>query len=340
MAIRVFLVAALATVVVPSTHAEPLLCCGWDTVFLVEPSAAPQGQIEKLWTWDARQCTEIPENVRPTFRTTDDCKPVDGGSRILISSSSGGCALVERPSGRVLWHAVVPNAHSLELLPRNRVVVASSVNAQGNRLVLFDLSRPDQPVWDVPLISAHGVVWDEGRQCLWALGLNELRRYKLKDWESDTPSLEMEATCALPDEGGHDLQPIPASSDLVVTTGSHVYLFDRDKRTFRLHPELGDKAAVKCVSVHPVTGRTVFVQATESWWSDMLGFLTPAERLQLPGERLYKARWFVHNSSKATGQKSGRTLRYWSHEMYHARPGRGTGMAEADGRQVPGGAPG
>ena len=87
----------------------------------------------------------------------------------------------------------VPSAHSLETLPRARIVVASSVNAKGNRLVLFDVARSNQPIWDTPLPSAHGVVWDEGRQILWALGLKELRCYELKDWESEKPSLAMNA---------------------------------------------------------------------------------------------------------------------------------------------------
>jgi hypothetical protein len=102
----------------------------------------------------------------------------------------------------VLWHARVPNAHSLELLPRDRVVVASSVNAKGNRLILFNLAQSDQPVWETPLPSAHGVVWDEKRQRLWALGLAELRCHELKDWESDKPSLALQAIHALPDEDG------------------------------------------------------------------------------------------------------------------------------------------
>ena len=105
------------------------------------------------------------------------------------------------------------------------------------------LPAPNQPIWGTPLPSAHGVVWDEGRQRLWALGFNELRCYELKDWESEKPLLAMKASYPLPDEGGHDLQPIPRSNDLVVTTGHHVYLFERDKQGFRPHPDLGDKEA-------------------------------------------------------------------------------------------------
>ena len=242
---------------------------------------------------------QLPEAMRGTFATTDDCKPVDGGSRVLVSSSSGGCAVVERPSGKVIWYARAPNAHSLELLPRGRIVLASSVHANGNRLVLFDLARSEKPIWDTPLVSAHGVVWDEGRQLLWALGLKELQSYELRDWDGDKPSLAIKGRYPLPDGGGHDLQPVPRSNDLVVTTGPGVYFFDRDKHEFRLHPDLGQKANVKSVSVHPATGQTAFIQASDkAWWSDTLGLLYPAGTMRLPEERLYKGRWLVPDGAR------------------------------------------
>lgn len=291
------LIVALAISPVSSAIADQLLVCGWDKVFLLETSASAPGKAERLWTWDAKQSSDLPESLRATFKTTDDCKPVDGGSRVLISSSSGGCALVARPSGRAVWYARVPNAHSVEMLPRDRIVTAASTHAKGNRLMLFDVARPDQLVWEAPLYSAHGVVWDAERRCLWALGFKELQCYELEDWDSDKPALTMKASYTLPSTGGHDLQPQPKSSDLILTTGWFVYLFDRDKHTFRLHPELGKRADVKSVCVHPRTGQTVFVQATESWWSDTLVLLDPAGKpagkIQLPKERLYKARWLV-----------------------------------------------
>lgn len=144
-------------------RAEPLVFCGWDEVFILDLSDAEKGNIDKLWSWRARDRKELPDAIRRSFGTTDECKPVDGGAKILISFSGGGCALVERPSGRVLWYASVPNAHSLELPPRDRAIVAGSVSPNGNRLILYDLARPDRPVWESPLVSAHGVVWDEKR---------------------------------------------------------------------------------------------------------------------------------------------------------------------------------
>ena len=261
--------------------------CGADEVFLLETSTAKRGTVKKLWTWRAKEHRELPEALRGSFDTTDDCKPAEDGSKVLISSSGGGCALVERPSGRVLWYARVPNAHSLELLPRGRVVAASSEDAGGNRLILFDLTHSDQPINETPLPSAHGVVWDEKGQRLWALGFAELRCYQLNGWEGEKPSLALATSYPLPDKGGHDLQPVPPSADLVLTTGRHVYLFDRNEGKLRLHPKLGSRAGVKCVSVHPVSGQTACIQAgDEGWWSNALGFISPADQIKLPGERL------------------------------------------------------
>lgn len=294
---RLLLVLLLLRVVslAPRVAADELLVCGGDEVFAIEVSNPASGVFKKTWSWRAKDNKELPENLRGAFATSDDCKPIEGGRRVLISSSSGGCALVEKPSGHVLWSARVPNAHSLESLPHDRIVVASSTAKEGNRLVLFDLAHGGEPIWSTPLPAAHGVVWDIARHSLWALGLDELRRYELKDWEGDTPSLTLIASHHLPDTEGHDLQPVLKSTKLVVTTGKHVFFFDREKATFDLHPDLGETVNIKCVNVQPETGRTAFVQAGgvdgKAWWSDAIKFLSHTETLPLNSGKIYKVRW-------------------------------------------------
>lgn len=293
---RLLQLAAGLLLLVTSTvvRADPLLLCGMDEVFAIDLAAAEKGKLEKLWSWRARDRAELPEALRKTFGTTDECKPVRDGKQILITSSGGGCALVDYPAGTVRWHARVPNAHSIELLPENRVVVASSTSGNGNRLVLFDLARSDEPLWHTPLVSAHGVVWDEAREVLWALGLKELRRYRLKDWDSKTPSLDLGTTWPLPDEDGHDLQPVPGTNDLVVSTGRHVYLFDRAAEEFRPHPDLSDVSHVKSVALHPTSGGVVFTEANdEHWWMEAVQVLPGKTPVPITGERIYKVRWLV-----------------------------------------------
>jgi hypothetical protein len=292
--IPTLLALVVASASVPAASDDALLLCGFDEVIAVSPQALAAGKLEKLWRWKAVGRGDMPAEAARRFGTTDDCKPIRGGRQILITSSGGGCALVDFPSGEVKWFAIVENAHSIELLPGDRVVVAGSTGANGNRLVLFDIARSNAPVWHTSLHSAHGVVWDEPRQALWALGFDELRRYSLAEWDSDSPSLKLEQTYALPDDGGHDLQAVPGSADLVVTTHATVSLFDRDTGAFRPHPALQGRKHVKSLAIHPKSGETYFVQAdSPEWWSRSLRSLDPPGTFPVEGERLYKARWLI-----------------------------------------------
>jgi hypothetical protein len=276
----------------PHASADELIVCGWDEVFIIDADASGPNAVKKLWSWRAADRPELPEAFRGLFRTTDDCKPVDGGRRILISASSGGCALVERETGNVLWYARVGNAHSIEMLPGGRIAVAGSVHAQGNRVCIFDVKRPNEELFHDELRSGHGVVWDAKRELLWALGYDELRAYRLRDWETASPKLEKAATYKLPDAGGHELSPAPDDDGLIVTTHEHVHVFDREKRVFSPYGPLQDHGHVKCVSVNPRTKRVAYVQAEGGeWWSPRVRFLEPAGELKLEGERIYKVRW-------------------------------------------------
>ena len=298
MRLGVFLFIALIVGTASCTQAESLLLCGRKSVHLARVTTATEGQagVDFLWDWTAEKSPEIPESMRAMFATTDECKPVGDGSRILITSSSQGCAVVEYPSGKTLWYAQVANAHSIELLPKDRLVVASSVSPQGNQLILFDMARSNQPLSSVPLPSGHGVVWDATRERLWALGSDELQCHTLENWDSNKPSLAIQDRYPLPDQDGHDLQPVPDSNDLMITTGKHVFLFDRETHQFRAHPELGPRGRVKSVSMHPETKRVVFVQSgEEQWWSHSMELLSPQQTITLPGHDLYKARWFPEN---------------------------------------------
>ena len=276
----------------PALASDELLLCGWDEVYAIDVRAAEEGRFEKTWSWRAKDRPDLPESFKKSFGSTDDCRPLDKGRKILVSSSGGACALVERPSGKVLWYGAVPNGHGVELLPKDRIVAAASTNAKGNRLMLFEKSQPNVVLWDDPLPSAHGVVWDAARERLWAIGFKELRCYFLKDGSSRKPSLVLEHSSSLPDEDGHDLSAVPGSNDLILSTHSHVYLFGREKKEFRLHPELGDKKIVKGISIHPRTGRIAYIQANEkAWWSSEIHFLNPKGKIELSGQRLYRPRW-------------------------------------------------
>jgi hypothetical protein len=273
---------------------QELIVCGWDEVFILE--LRDPGEPRKVWSWRANDASDLPDHVRGLFGTTDECKPIDGGRKVLITSSGGGVAVVEREKSGVTFYGRAANAHSADLLPGNRIAVAASRDprGRGDRLVIFDLARSDQPLWSEELPSGHGAVWDAQRQILWALADEDIRAYKLRDWETPEPKLERVLAISLPEGGGHDLYPVSGTAHLTVTTTNHCWLFDRDTRTFVLHPMLAEFRHVKSISIHPVTRQLVYVQAEgENWWAERLRFLNPESSLYTRGEHHYKARWLT-----------------------------------------------
>lgn len=275
-----------------------LLVCGWDEVFALDFSQ-PQddGAPRKRWSWKAHGRKDLPEPLWGRFGTTDECKPFDGGRKVLVTSSGGATAYINRVSDTVEFYATGPNAHSAEVLPGGRIAVALSIDSygKGDRLVLYDTARPDDPILSEELLGGHGVVWDAKREMLWALSSGEIRVFALDAWESRTPRLRKLHTIPMPERGGHEMYPVPSSPDLFITTARHAWLFNRDTREFRPHPELGSLANVKCISRHPLTGQTAYIHAEgPEWWTQSIRFLSPQATYHVPGEHFYKVRWNVH----------------------------------------------
>jgi hypothetical protein len=159
----------------------------------------------------------------------------------------------------------------------------------------FQTGRDHRKVWSWRANETKGLP-----EALWGV-FKELR-----DWETENPKLKRAATFALPEEGGHDLQPLSGSPLLSLKTSHHCWLFDRDARTFVLHPALGNHRGVKSISTHPVTGQTVYVQAeAPNWWTQCLRFLDPAKVLCTPGEHHHKARWNLPGTKEQPGAQVG-----------------------------------
>jgi len=284
MKLTTLLYTALLLAPLAFLHADEIILAGGDEVFIVDAAEAAVGKVNKLWRWNAQESSDVPEEAKREFHHMDECKAVEQGAKLLVCASNGGCALIERATKRVLWRAKSRNAHSLDLLPGDRVVVASSLS--GDHLEVFDLKGGAVPVFKTPLRSAHGVFWDEARHCLWALGFDELRSYTLAGWDTASPALQLKSTHKLPDADGHDLRPVPASAELLLTTEHGVHLFDRDRASFRPHPTLKDHTKVKSVDVHPVTQRIVL-----STWGATLRLFAPEGTITFQDARPYKARW-------------------------------------------------
>ena len=258
-----------------------LIVCGMEKVFTIPAD----GGRNHVWEWTAELSAEIPESMRSAFATTDDCKSYLGC--LLITSSSGGVALVEKETKKCLFFTKVRNAHSACLLPGNLVAVASSFG--GDQLVIFDLGKSGTqvaPKMRLPLYGAHGVEWDWRRECLWALGTDVLLKIEMNDSEA----LVVEEF-KLPTPGGHDLTWWSAS-ELVLSVDHHCYLFSVGEKKFNPFLPLADEAKVKSIHRSRKTGKMVWHRgAKETWWSDTIRFAQPEETRALEGEKIYKVRW-------------------------------------------------
>lgn len=264
-----------------------LLVCG-DSLLRIFPGKPPTIGTTPVFTWHVGEARHLPTKAYQQFRSIDDCKPHPRRNEVLLTSSSGGVGVLDRATKQLRFYAPGPNAHSAEWLPGERIAVALSTAPGGNRIQVYALAQPDRPVWSDSLYSAHGLVWDANRRVLYALGYDQLREY-----EPAATGFTLRKTHPLPDADGHELQAIPGTDSLLVSTHGGVWSFDRRTQTFRPFAPLAGVPLVKSVAFYPTDRRRVaYVRAEESWWGKSLYFL--GERpVRFDGVKLYKIRWWV-----------------------------------------------
>ena len=268
-----------------------VVACGDTDLYIVDASKSTDDSLAVLWHWNVFESYgQIPDDYRHKIRVLDDCKPVDGGEHLLLTSSAGGTLLLDIATKKCLFYASTPMAHSADKLPGDRIAVANSTNPQGNSLEIYDVSNPDVCVWKDTLYSGHGAVWSEKYSSLFALGFDELRRYSLKDWETKSPSLVLEETFKLPGTGGHDLYKAGEDA-LTVTNSLGVYVFDIQGKTFTPFAPLEGVRNVKSLNYNPSTGTVVYTKGETSWWTNHVYIKSPDRVLGFDPEwRLYKVR--------------------------------------------------
>lgn len=194
---------------------KSFLLCGDTKVLLVDYMSSKDSIPEIIWSWDSRDAMDIPEPDRKKFPTMDDCMAVNKGKRILISSSSGAVGLIDRKSKKVLFYTGVPNAHSIKLLSGGLLAVAPSTNKDGNKVLLFKINKSNESLFIDSHYSAHGLMWDNKRESLFALGYDVLREYKLI--RGKNPELLLKNEWNLSHYAGHDLQMAPDNHRLFIT---------------------------------------------------------------------------------------------------------------------------
>lgn len=238
-----------------------LLVCGDNMIYHIDADIAVEKGFNAavLWQWDSK--TAMGTIGKDGLRL-DECKPVDNNTKILVTSSRGFALLLEKATKKVLWWSnVSTNAHSAELLPNNRIAIACSEN--GDEVQIFDLSTPNKVICSTPLPYAHGVLWNEKHQKLYAIGNNDLRTYSLKDWDTASPSLVLEKTVDTYGKawGLHDLSYV--NDDTILISGNKAGFYDVVNDKFVPLGRFQSSNGIKAVNYNSETGDCWYVDATK-----------------------------------------------------------------------------
>ena len=260
-----------------------VVVCGESTLQIIDLKNSNGNDVKVIWQWKTSDKDLIP---------LDECKPFDRGRKIMISSSRRAIGIVSVRTGELIAKAMTRMAHSVEMLPGNRIAAALSTNQSGNSLVVFDLKDMSKPFFKDSLYSGHGVLWNKKLKSLFALGYTELREYKLKDWNSKNPSLELKRTWSLPGKGGHDLSWVDENR-MMITNAFGVYMFDIAKGEFSPFEPMKDMRKVKSVNYDFKSGHIVYTQGKENWWTHHVSQINPEKRIDIPDFNVYKVRTFL-----------------------------------------------
>ena len=267
-----------------------LIVCGDDQILIIDEQASNGSDVKVVWHWQAsNDALQIPEAYQKYLVSMDDCKPVDGGRNILVTSSSGAVLLIERSTKKCLFYAHVPNAHTADVLPDGRIAVALSVNPDGNKINIYDRNQPEKVLFSDSLYSGHGVVWNRERKRLYTLGYDDLREYSLVNWNTLSPALKLERKWTIPGISGHDLSFVSAD-ELLVTEHYGVHLFDLRTESFTPFEPLKNAENIKSVTYNKENGQIIFTQAEESWWTFNIYLRNPDKTIHIPDIKLYKVR--------------------------------------------------
>ena len=271
-------------------------------ILLLDPDRSWTDPEAIVWEWRPETDPLVGPDRISWFINPSDAKRVHGGASILASFCLGAVVLIDVATRRISFccHAG-NNPHSATLLPDGCIATVSST---GRELRLFQTGpgQPSTAVASYDLFDGHGIHWDEKRQCLWALGGQELRRYQLS-FARGKAELQLAKSYKLPEIDinrtdpvfihGHDLAKTESLDVFYLTDVARIWRFQPDKGTLQPAQELPLLNNIKSISRHPDSGEIIVQQPTESWWSDTLRNSNGTWTRTLNGARFYKARWWV-----------------------------------------------
>ena len=256
-----------------------LVFCGDNHVFVINATTAKNSYKESIvWQWDAKSAAKELGLDAKRCDHLDECKFVDNGSKLLLTSSYGWCALLEYATSKMLFHATaVPNAHSAEYIPGGYIAVATSTGstANHNKVQLYNSARSEVVLASADLDSGHGVVWDYKRNVLYAAGGNVIKIFKINGLDTSKPSFELVKSIKAPQGGIHDINRV--DDNTITVAGKRAYLFNVETEKFTEMPLFSGSTALKSLNYNAETGEVWYTDATipegeESWSSHKIRY--------------------------------------------------------------------
>lgn len=284
-----------------TTPPQQLLACGWQNLSIFEYNGK---ELTETWAFIRNEYQGFPKKpeIAKQFNTLDECKPFDGGNRILVTSSDDGIGIIDRKEKKFTYIGKVRNAHSAELLPGNKIAVAGSYGS--DELVIFN-GKTGDVIDTSPLPAGHGAHWDAERQQLIALAYKDIRIFTFTDIQSDTPGLKLVKTIALGEGGGHDLSLIPSTDTFHVSTDNTAWHYEAGTHKLQAHPVLEGQSHLKAISTNKDTQQLLWLKADKGvWWSYSIRIYSPQADKHQQFEVLrpyYKVRWIDSGVRSSSG---------------------------------------
>lgn len=281
-----------------------LAACGSNTLNIIDAQTALEDGFKagRLWRWVASaHKDEIVSGV--SLDNLDDCKPIEGKNQILVTSSYGWWAIVEYPSGKVLYSGKGTNVHSAEILPGNLIAVANSTG--GDAVKLYSLDDPQTELASIPLYSAHGVVWMEKTKRLYAAGNYSILVIRLTGEGSSKPGMELEKEIQSNAFGDanvyniHDLTKVDEST--LAVSGLYSSFLDIETEQMSTTPLQRSFSNVKSFNYSAVGKEAWYTHSNppeggESWSTQTLRHSTDlqttddTESFKITSQKIYKVR--------------------------------------------------
>lgn len=280
-----------------------LVFCGDNMVYMINADLVGDVYTEAvIWSLNVRTLASQLGLSESRCDHLDDCKIVDNGKKLLLSSSYNWCALVDIATSKVLFYTTqCPNAHSAEYIMGKYIAVACSSGSGDDcsKVQLYDINQSNSILSKSSLESAHGVVWNSQRQELYAAGGNVLQTYTIEGMDSGAASLKLVKSVSTPQGGLHDLTFV--DDNTLCVAGVKAYLYNIGNGSFDEMKHFTNSTGIKSLNYNPESGEFWYTDATvpegnESWSSQKIRYgkdrnsATTERIIRVPDMDMYKVR--------------------------------------------------